>query len=127
MLSEREPSTSAGSSLTPHSLPRPVTGPIDGTAGAIDAVEFRRVVGRSAHMLNNILTALYCQWDLCCSQSGEEGAPGVEERQFKAYLDKIALEARTLSCACADFPITEPQAGSGQAADSPHPACATPK
>jgi hypothetical protein len=83
-----------------------------------ELIEFRRTVGRSAHMLNNLLTALFCQWDLCFPP-GREPGPADPEVRLKTFLDQMALEVRSLSRACADVPIPEMRDGRSHGSASP--------
>lgn len=109
MIRDSDSRFAGGSSLPGPRMP--VAGTTAGTPSLRELVEFRRQAGRSAHMLNNLLTALYCQWDLCFPKAGPSGELPASTRQLKAFLDQIASEVRVLSRACADVPIPEGRGG----------------
>ena len=52
-------------------------------------------------MLNNLLTALYCQWDLSFPEECEN--PDESVAALKRTVDLVAREIRNLSRSCADF------------------------
>lgn len=71
----------------------------DGGTAAL--AEFHQSTGRTVHMLNNLLTALYCQWDVCFPEPSDD--PDDSAPLLRRTVDLMATEIRTLSRACADY------------------------
>ncbi len=57
------------------SSPSAIAQPLPPRRAEPSLAEFHTEVGRTVHMLNNLLTALYCQWDLSSSEAADSRDP----------------------------------------------------
>ena len=63
--------------------------------------EFREVVGKSTHLLNNLFSALFCQWDLAIAESDSNTKQLEMLRQIESLLRDVSVEIKSLSRAYA--------------------------
>jgi len=69
-------------------------------AATMDLHEFAGYVRHSSHVLNNVLTALSCQWDLACPPAGTSSHEPARD-DVSLLLRRASEEVLRLAAACA--------------------------